>query len=108
MKPYFIYFSPVWGNAGATAIKKLQKLQNWATKLVTNSLFDATALRVIQWLTVREFIDFEPQKMVFKSLNEEMPSYMKEMFTRTNNSTVRSLRNPEVNLRLPLSKSTNA
>ena len=99
----FFYFT-----AGVTVIEKLQKLQNRAAKLVTNSPFDATALPVIcalQWPTVRELIDFESQKMVFRSLKGDAPSYMKDTFTRVNNSTARSLRNAEVDLRLPLLKS---
>ena len=59
----------------------------------------------LEWPTVRELIDFESQKMVFKSLNGDVPSYMKEIFVRVNKSTVRSLRNADVNLRLPLLKS---
>ena len=91
-----------------TYIEKLQKLQNRAAKLVTNSPFDATALpviRALQWPTVRELIDFESQKIVFRSLNGDAPSYMNKMFTRVNDSTVRSLRNAEVNLTLPSLKS---
>ena len=108
VEPYFRYCCPVWGNAGVTVIEKLQKLQNRAAKLVTNSPFDATALpviRALQWPTVRELIDFESQKIVFRSLKGDAPSYMKDMFTRVNNSTARSLRNAEVDLRLPLLKS---
>ena len=91
-----------------TVIEKLQKLQNRAAKLVTNSPFDATALpviRALQWPTVRELIDFESQKMVFRSLKADAPSYMNDMFTRVNDPTARSLRNADVNLRLPLLKS---
>ena len=65
--PYFRYCCPVWGNAGVTVIENLQKLQNRAAKLVTNSPFDAPALpvvRALQWPTVRELNDFESQKMV--------------------------------------------
>ncbi len=43
--------------------------------------------------------------MIFKSLNGDVPPYIKDMFTRVNESTERSLRNSEVNLRLPLLKS---
>ena len=108
VEPYFRYCSPVWGNAWVTYIEKLQKLQNRAAKLVTNSPFDVTALpviRALQWPTVRELIYFESQKMVFRSLNGDAPSYMNKMFTRVNNSTTRYLRNADVNLRLPLLKS---
>ena len=86
----------------------MQKLQNRAAKLVTNSPFDATALpviRALQWPNVRELIDFESQKMVFRSLKGDAPSYMNDMFTRANDSTARSLRNADVNLRLLLLKS---
>ena len=67
-----------------TVIEKLQKLQNRAAKLVTNSPFDATALpviRALQWPTVRELIDFESQKMVFRSLKVSMTP--KIFFTST-------------------------
>ena len=87
-----------------TVIETLQKLQNRTAKLITNSPFDATALpviRALQWPTVRELIDFESQKMVFRSVEGDAPSYMSDMFTRVNNSTARSLRNAEVNLRFP-------
>ena len=50
VEPYFRYCCPVWGNAAVTVIEKLQKLQNRAAKLVTNSPFDATALPVIRAL----------------------------------------------------------
>ena len=108
VEPHCRYCCPIWGNAGVTVIEKLQKLQNRAAKLVTNSSFDATALpviRALQWPTVRELIDFESQRMVFRSLKGDAPSYMKDMFTRVNNSTARSLRSAEVDLRLPLLKS---
>ena len=91
-----------------TAIEKLQKLQNRAAKLATNSPFDATALPVIRALkrpTVRELIDFVAQEVVFRSLNGVAPSYMKDMFTRVNNSTARSLRNAKIDLSLLVLKS---
>ena len=108
VEPYFRYCCPICGNAGVTVIENLQKLQNRAAKLVTNSPFDATALPIIrplQWPTVRELIDFEFQKIVFRSLKGDAPSYINDMFTRVNSSIARSLSNAEVNLRLPLLKS---
>ena len=98
-EPYLRYCGPVWGNAGVTVIVKLQKLQNRAAKLIT------IVIRALQWPTVREFIDFESQKMVFRSLKGDAPSCMNDMFTRVNNASARSPRNAEVNHRLPLLKS---
>ena len=59
----------------------------------------------LQCPTVRELIDLDSQKMVFRSLKGDTPSYMNDMFTRVNNATAHSLRNAEVNLQLPLLKS---
>ena len=47
VEPYFRYCCLVWGNAGLSIIGKLQKLQNPAAKLITNSPFDASPLLVI-------------------------------------------------------------
>ena len=43
VEPYFRYCCPVWGNADVSIIGKLQKLQNRAAKLITNSPFDGLA-----------------------------------------------------------------
>ena len=67
VEPYFRYCFPVWGNAGVSITGKLQKLQNRAAKLITNSPFDASQLPVIRalgWSTVREIIDLESARIV--------------------------------------------
>ena len=77
-----------------TAIAKLPRLQNRAAKTCCKGPLGATTLPLVQvlnWPTVKELIDSEEQKMVFRSLNWDM-------LTRVNNSTVRSLRNDEINL----------
>ena len=76
-EPYFRYCWPVWGNAGVSIIGKLQKLQNRAAKLITNSPFDASPLPVIRalaWSTVRDIFDLESVRIVYKSLNGDAPS----------------------------------
>ena len=40
VEPYFRYCCPVWGSCGASALDKLQKLQNRASRIVTNSPYD--------------------------------------------------------------------
>ena len=39
--PHFWYYCSVWGCAGLTDIKQLQKLQSRAARIITNSSFDA-------------------------------------------------------------------
>ena len=109
---YFRYCCPVWGNAGVSIIGKLQELQNRAAKLITNSPFDALPLPIIRalgWPTVREMIDLESARIVYKSLNGDAPSYRSDMFTKVNVSTTRSLRNLDYDLndlRVPFLRTT--
>ena len=74
-----------------------------------NSPFDGSPLPVIRalgWSTVREIIDLESARIVYKSLNGDAPSYMSDMFTKVNVSTTRSLRNSDYDLRVPFLKTT--
>ena len=62
----------VWGCAGSTEIKQLQKLQNRAARIVTNSSHDAPSKKLLEelgWKTIDELITIESEIMVYKSLN---------------------------------------
>ena len=105
VEPYFRYCCPVWGSCGASALDKLQKLQNRAARIVTNSPYDASALPLIGslgWQTIRELIDFETSKMVHKALNALAPDYLRNIFQKVSEATNRPLRNSKTDLRLPL------
>ena len=60
IEPYFRYCCPVWGVCGITAPDKLQKLQNRAARIVTNSpSYNASAFPIIRklgWQTVNDLI----------------------------------------------------
>ena len=62
--------------------------------------------RALGWSTVKEIIDIEFARIVYKSLNGDAPSYMSDMFTKVNVSTTRSLRNSEYDLRVPFLRTT--
>ena len=82
----------------------LYKRQNLQGKF-TNSPYDASALPLIGslgWLTIRELIDFETSKMVYKSLNAIAPDYLRNLFQKVSEATNRQLRNSKTDLRLPL------
>ena len=52
--------TPVSGCIGTTTLQKLQKLQNRAARVVTNSCFDAPSEPLIQqlgWLSIEELIE---------------------------------------------------
>ena len=109
VEPYFRYGCPVWGDTGINSISKLQKLQNRAGRIVTNSAHDASALpisRKLGWLTINELIESETLKMVCKSISNQALIYLIEMFFRLSDSCRRGLRNTKTDLAIPHCKST--
>ena len=96
VEPHFRYCCSVWGCCGTTDIDQLQKLQNRAARIVTNSSFDASSRPLIEslgWKTVRELVDQDSRLMVYKSINGLAPQYMSNLFTRNSACSSRNLRN---------------
>ena len=110
VEPYLRYCCTVWGCCTEADLKRLQILQNRAARIVTNSAYDAHSLPLIKglgWLTVKELIRFETATTVFKSVNQLCPDYMAQMFQRQREQAMRTLRNTETDLRLPLFRTNN-
>ena len=75
---------------------------------VTNSAYDASALPIIKklgWPTINELIESETLKMVYKSVNNQAPIYLTEMFVRLSDACKRELRNTKTDLAVPRRKS---
>lgn len=109
VEPHFRYCCSVWGCAGSTEINHLQKLQNRAARIMTNSSFDAPSKPIIErlgWKTIQDLIENESQTMVFKSLNGLAPEYLSGLFMKNCEHSSYTLRNTESDLRLPLKKTT--
>ena len=110
VEPHFRYCCSVWGCCGTTDINQLQKLQNRAARIITNSSFDSPSRPLIVglgWKTVRELVDEESKSMVYKSLNGLAPQYMRNLFIRNSACNSRCLRNTATDLRLPMKTSAN-
>ena len=110
VEPYLRYCCTVWGCCTEADLKRLQILQNRAARIVTNSAYDAHSLPLIKglgWLTVKELIRFETATTVFKSVNQLCSDYMAQMFQRQREQAMRTLRNTETDLRLPLFRTNN-
>ena len=110
VEPHFQYCCSVWGCCGSTEIKKLQKLQNRAARVLTDSSFDAPSRPLIEklgWKTIEDFISEETKTMVFKSLHELAPEYLRCLFTSNSQFASHNLRNTATDLKLPKKKSTN-
>ena len=70
VEPHFRYCCSVWGCAGTTEINWLQKLQNRAARIVTNSSFDTPSNKLIEklgWETINELIDISPKQLSLKA-----------------------------------------
>ena len=80
----------------------------FAARIVTNSAYDASALPIIKklgWPTINELIESETLKMVYKSVNNQAPIYLTEMFVRLSDACKRELRNTKTDLAVPRRKS---
>ena len=72
VEPYFRYCSSVWGSCGETRFLTLQKLQNRATRIVTNSSYDAPADALIEkfnWPTIADIIKRETANLVYSDVS---------------------------------------
>ena len=104
VEPHLRYCCSVWRCTGSTEINRLQKLQNRAARLITNSSFDAPSRPLIEglgWKTIEELISYESKIMVFKSPNELASQYLCNLFTRNSQCSSPNFRNTETDLRLP-------
>ena len=110
VEPHFRYCCSVWGCAGSTELNQLQKLQNRAARIITNSSFDTPSRPLIDklgWKTIEQLVASESKTMVFKSLHELAPQYLCDLFTRNSKCSSYDLHNSETDLRLPMKKSSN-
>ena len=110
MEPQLSYCCSVWGSCSESKINVLQKIQNIAARIVTNSPYDASAAPLIQnlgWPTISNLIRKETATLTYKSLNSLAPAYMRKLFTKYSDDSERSLRSTETDLRLPLLKTAN-
>ena len=110
VEPHFRYCCSVWGSCGATTRKALDKLQNRAIRIITNSEYDVSVgplLKQLQLPSISDMIKQESVSMVYKALTAEAPIYLAEQFTRVSDITSRTLRSSDFSLRPPRLKSRN-
>ena len=79
IQSHFDYCNLVWGNCGKTLFDRLQKLQNCAARVLTNSSYDADAnplIRQLDWRDLSTQLQIQKALMVYKSLNGLVPEYL--------------------------------
>ena len=110
IEPNFRFCCLVWGVCSATALNKLQRLQNRAARIATSSPYDAPSqprLEKLGFQAIRELIDMETATMVYWSINNEAPDYLSTLFERLSQNIIKELRNTKTDLKLPLLKTSN-
>ena len=79
------YCSSVWSNTSKKNIDRLQKVQNFAARVVTDTRkFDhiTPVLTQLNWLSVTNTLDFKDAIMTYKCLNGLAPTYLLERFKK--------------------------
>jgi hypothetical protein len=74
--PYLIYCCIVWGGACATALNKLQVLQNRCVRLITRSPYRSSASPLFKQLRILKLMDIRKLQIalfMFKCLNALLP-----------------------------------
>ena len=85
IEPSLSYCCSAWGCCCDTKLNTLQKLQNRAARIITNSPFDSPAaplLQRLEWLPVDRLVHRETSCMVHKSLNGLAPDNVCQIFSR--------------------------
>ncbi|CAB3981754.1 Hypothetical predicted protein [Paramuricea clavata] len=100
------YCSSTWSNTSSTNISKLQAVQNFACRIITNTRkFDhiTPALRQISWLPVKEQLILRDSIMKYKCMNSLVPQYLSEKFSKRSSIHSRLTRNQDT-LQIPFNR----
>ena len=91
-----LYCSSVWSNTSKKNIKKLQRLQNFATRIVLGlKKYDhiSEGLKSLGWLDINHKLKFNDCVMMYKCLNEDTPAYLLQRFKKRSQIHSRATRN---------------
>ena len=78
-----LYCSTVWSSTSKRNIDKLQKVQNFAARIVLGlKKYDhiSEGLRSLNWLPIKDRLKLNDATMVFKCINNLVPSYLAKKF----------------------------
>ena len=108
VQSHFDYCSAVWGNCAKTLSDKLQRLQNRAVRVLTNTCYDADAnqliiIKELGWDNLETRRQKLKAEMVYKSLNGLAPNYLSSKFIQKSDViTAYNLRDSDGKLAIPL------
>ena len=97
------YCSAVWAGTYKQNIHKLQLMQNFAARILTDTgKYDhiTPALKALGWLTIEEQLWLRDVTMMYKCVNNLVPAYISCKIGKRSNAHAYNLRNSE-DLNLP-------
>ena len=83
-----LYSSSVWANTSSKNLKKLQTVQNFASRIITSiKKFDHVTpglqeLNVLSILIIEKLLIYKDTIIAYKCLNKLAPSYLANKFTK--------------------------
>ena len=83
IKPHLNYCSSVWGQTSKENLNTVNKLQKQAARLILDKDYNTPSdemFKELQWQTFPENVQYQQALLVYKSLNNLAPPYMKNMF----------------------------
>ena len=92
------YCSSVWSNTTDTNIRKLQSVQNFAARILSNTKkYDhvTPVLKRLRWLPVKNNLYFRDAVMAFKCTTGMAPEYLGNKFTPRGNVSRRATRSSQ-------------
>ena len=102
--PNFDYCSAVWGCIGPGLTRKLQKLQNRAARIITGSSYDIRSAQILSdldWPNLAQRRANHLEKLMFKTMNNEVLEYISEKFVLRNLNHNHNLRGSKHNIFIP-------
>ena len=102
--PHFRLNYSVWGTCGVTTRRTLEKLQNRAIRIISDSPYGAPAKPIpsqLQLPSITEMIRQVSASMVYKGKKNQAPPFQSCLFNNISAVTNRALPNSNLNLRPP-------
>ena len=99
--PHLDYCCTIWGNSSADSMDSLIKFQKRAARLILDKDLETPSAELfaeLKWLTFPERVKFQKAVMMFKTMNNLNPPYIKNLFKFTNEIHDRCLRSASDNL----------
>ena len=96
--PYMDYCCTIWGNCNNELLDVFLKFQKRAARIILDKTTDTPSQDLfteLKWMTFAERIEYKKAILVYKSLHNTCPEYMKQKFTYPDTNIYHSLRSLE-------------